>query len=198
MTLSCTHIYTGQKATAPQSRQQITMQYIHIHRYIECISVTETLFLFVFLWRYHRKKYCGVYGINHGRRCGTELTLVSLYSTELTRYSSWFLEYKLARVNSGAIWVPMINSPYIRYVCWWSLSGTLNIWLHSIDGHGKFYVIEINVVEKSIYWLLNFHVLREFPCYPICKDYVALFYLKAESCTITWLQLLPLDHAILE
>ena len=148
MTLSCTHIYTGQKATAPQSRQQITMQYIHIHRYIECISVTETLFLpqsavipglwpcvstiwecsWCFLWSYHRKKYCGIYGINHGRRCGTELTLVSLYSTELTRYSSWFLEYKLARVNSGAIWVPMINSPYIRYVCWWSLSGTLNIW----------------------------------------------------------------------
>ena len=35
-----------------------------------------------------------------GARVGTEFTLVSLYSTEITRHHSWFLEYKITRVNS--------------------------------------------------------------------------------------------------
>ena len=35
-----------------------------------------------------------------GARAGTEFTLVSLYSTEITRHHSWFLEYKITRVNS--------------------------------------------------------------------------------------------------
>ena len=38
--------------------------------------------------------------IYHGCLCGTEFTLVSLYSTEIIRYRSWFLEYKLTWVNS--------------------------------------------------------------------------------------------------
>ena len=48
--------------------------------------------------------------IDHERPCETECTLVSMdsvYSTEITPYRSWFLEYKLARVNSvlhGRLW----------------------------------------------------------------------------------------------
>ena len=41
------------------------------------------------------KLHCGRNRIDHGCPCGMELTLVSLYSTEITCYHSWFLEYKL-------------------------------------------------------------------------------------------------------
>ena len=34
-------------------------------------------------------------------------SLVSLYSTEITRYYSWFLEYKLTGVNSVPHWRPL-------------------------------------------------------------------------------------------
>ena len=56
----------------------------------------------IFLWSYHRKNHCGRNRIDldHGHPCGTEFTLVSLYSTEITCYRSWFLEYNLTRVNS--------------------------------------------------------------------------------------------------
>ena len=40
--------------------------------------------------------------IDHGRSCGTEFALVNLYSTEITRYRSRFLEYKLTRMNNGS------------------------------------------------------------------------------------------------
>ena len=46
------------------------------------------------------KKHCGRNRIDHRPLCGTEFTLVSLYSTEITRYHLWYLEYKLTRVNS--------------------------------------------------------------------------------------------------
>ena len=54
----------------------------------------------MFLWNYHRKKHCGRNRIDHGRPWGTQFTLVSLYSAQITRYRSWFLEYKFTRVNS--------------------------------------------------------------------------------------------------
>ena len=47
-----------------------------------------------------QEKHCGSNRINHGHPCGMEFTLMSLYSTEITQYCSWFLEYKLTRVNS--------------------------------------------------------------------------------------------------
>ena len=53
----------------------------------------------MFLWSYHRKKHYGRNKIDHGRTCGTEFTLMSLYSTEITSYHSWFLERKLTQVN---------------------------------------------------------------------------------------------------
>ena len=54
----------------------------------------------MFLYSYHWKKHCGRNRIDHGHPCRMEFTLVSLYSTEITRYHSWFLEYKLTGVNS--------------------------------------------------------------------------------------------------
>ena len=45
------------------------------------------------------KKHCGRNRIDHGHPSGTEFVFVSLYSTEITRYRSSFLEYKLTWVN---------------------------------------------------------------------------------------------------
>ena len=56
----------------------------------------------LFLWIHDRKKkYCGRNIIEHGSwvLMQTVLTFVSLCSTEITRYPSWFLEYKLTQVN---------------------------------------------------------------------------------------------------
>ena len=39
----------------------------------------------MFLWSYHRKRHCERKRNDHGCRCGTEFTLVSLYSIEITR-----------------------------------------------------------------------------------------------------------------
>ena len=52
---------------------------------------------------------------DHRRPCGKEFTLVSLYSTEIARYHSWFLEYKLTRVNS----VPHGRPCWILFFCAW-------------------------------------------------------------------------------
>ena len=66
----------------------------------------------MFLWSYHRKKHCGRNRIDHGCPCKMESTLVSLYSSEITCYCSWFLEYKLTRMNS----VPHGCSWWILYI----------------------------------------------------------------------------------
>ena len=50
----------------------------------------------MFLRSYHRKK--GIESIIGAR--ATEFTLLSLYSTEITRYRSWFLGCNFTRVNS--------------------------------------------------------------------------------------------------
>ena len=50
------------------------------------------------------KKHWGRNRIDHGCLCGTEFTLMSLYSTEITRYTSWFLEYKLTLFPHGRSW----------------------------------------------------------------------------------------------
>ena len=51
--------------------------------------------------------------MDHGHPCGTESTSVSLYSTEITRYHSWFLEFKLG-------WTPfcmaMMDSLYLMWM----------------------------------------------------------------------------------
>ena len=75
-----------------------------------------------FLWSYHRKKYCGRNRIDCGCTCGTDFTLMSLYSTEITCYRSWFLEYKLMRVKSiphGCPWwiLYILRNQY--HSCWW-------------------------------------------------------------------------------
>ena len=54
----------------------------------------------VFVKLSQKAKHYGRNEIEHGRTCGTEFTLVSLYSTEITRNRSWFLEYNLTQVNS--------------------------------------------------------------------------------------------------
>ena len=70
------------------------------------------------------KKYCGRNRIDHGRPSETELTLVRLYSTEITRYRSWFLEYKLTWVNS----VPHRRPWWILYLLFWiSIVATLQM-----------------------------------------------------------------------
>ena len=72
-----------------------------------------------FLWSYHKKKYCGRNRIDCGCTCGTDFTLMSLYSTEITCYRSWFLEYKLMRVKSiphGCPWWILRNQ---YHSCWW-------------------------------------------------------------------------------
>ena len=46
-----------------------------------------------------KKQHCGRNNIDHRRPCRTEFTPVSLYSTEIPRYRSRFLEYKLTRVK---------------------------------------------------------------------------------------------------
>ena len=46
------------------------------------------------------KIHCRGNRINHGHPCGMEFTFVSLYSTEINRYRSLFLEYKPTWVNS--------------------------------------------------------------------------------------------------
>ena len=51
------------------------------------------------LWSYHRKKHCGRNRIHYRHPCRMEFTLMSLYSTEITSYCSWFLEYKLTLVK---------------------------------------------------------------------------------------------------
>ena len=61
----------------------------------------------MFLWSYHRKKkHCGKNGIDPGSLCGMEFTLMSLHSTEITRYRLWFLECKLPWVNPVLHWCP--------------------------------------------------------------------------------------------
>ena len=50
-----------------------------------------------------------------GASAGTEFTIVSLYSTEITRYRSWFLEYKLTRVNSVPACAPTMDSWYAPF-----------------------------------------------------------------------------------
>ena len=55
-------------------------------------------------------KHCGRNRIDHEYPCGMEFTLVCLYSTEITRYGSWFLQYKLTRANSVAARAPMMDS----------------------------------------------------------------------------------------
>ena len=57
------------------------------------------------------KEHCGRTKIDHGCPCGKEFTLVSLYFTEITRYRSWFLKYKLPRVKS----VPQGHPWWILY-----------------------------------------------------------------------------------
>ena len=58
------------------------------------------------------QKHCGRKRIDHGHLYGKEFTLVSLYSTEITRYCLWLLKYKLTWVNS----VPHGRPWWILYV----------------------------------------------------------------------------------
>ena len=58
----------------------------------------------MFLQSYHRKKIlsdCGRNIINHGHLGRMEFTPVYLFSTEITCYQPWFLEYKLSWANSA-------------------------------------------------------------------------------------------------
>ena len=79
----------------------------------------------VFVKLSQAKKHCGINGIDHGRPCGTEFTLVSLYSTEISHYRSWFLEYKLTPVNSVAHGCP-----------WWILYMQTSADWSSVCTHG--------------------------------------------------------------
>ena len=84
----------------------------------------------MFLWSYHRElsdNHCGRNIIDYGGPCGTEFTLVSLYSTEITHYHMRFLEYKLTRVNSVLRRRPW----WILYILWFT-----SLWpiLQSIHG----------------------------------------------------------------
>ena len=56
--------------------------------------------LFLMFFRSCHRKKCRRNRIDHEHPSGTAFTLVSLYSTKITGYGSWFLEYKLTRVNS--------------------------------------------------------------------------------------------------
>ena len=58
-----------------------------------------------------------------------EFTLMSLYSTEITRYRSWFLAYKLTQVNSvlhGHTCAMIIHTLTLLHVCLQDGSGTAN------------------------------------------------------------------------
>ena len=70
----------------------------------------------MFLFSYHRKNHCERNRIHDGCLCGTEFTRMSLYSTEITRYRLWFLEYKLIWVNSvphrRPLLLPIYSSPW--------------------------------------------------------------------------------------
>ena len=59
---------------------------------------------------YHRNIHRGRNKMDHGCPCRTEFTLVSLYSSEITSDSSWFLEYKLTWGNSVRARAPMMDS----------------------------------------------------------------------------------------
>ena len=60
------------------------------------------------------KKHCGRNRIDHGHPCGMELTLMNLYSTEITCNLSCFLEYKLTWLCSSR--VPVMNSVFLILV----------------------------------------------------------------------------------
>ena len=70
--------------------------------------------------------------IDHERLCETEFTLVSLYSTEITRYRSWFLEYKRTWVNSVQHW----RTWCILYIIWATWSVPCN-WFCFLLGKGQ-------------------------------------------------------------
>ena len=65
------------------------------------------------------KIHCGRNKIDHGCPCGMEFTLVSLYSTEITHYRLWLVEYKLTQVNSVPHGHPLWNL-YVHTAekCW--------------------------------------------------------------------------------
>ena len=76
----------------------------------------------MFLWSCHsEKKHCGRNRVDQGRPCGTEVALVNLYSTEITRSRSWFLGYTLTRVNS------------VPHACPWCILYTTHLIRSSLD-----------------------------------------------------------------
>ena len=78
-----------------------------------------------------KKKHYGRNIINDGCLCRMEFTRMSLYSTEITPYRSWFLGYKLTQVNS----VPPHGRPWwIVYILFWmsekkKLKNNILLWL---------------------------------------------------------------------
>ena len=93
-----------------------------------------------------KKKHCE----RNKRPCGMEFTLVSLHSTEITRYPSQFLEYKLTRVNSIAAnpWPMKSGTPTITFRDIWVFSGTLSGTFWAFSGTLKIliYTIILNFV----------------------------------------------------
>ena len=65
-----------------------------------------------FVMSSQEKKHCAKNRIDHGRPCGTEFILVSLYSTEITQYHLWFLECKLTQID----FVPQGHTWWILYI----------------------------------------------------------------------------------
>ena len=75
-----------------------------------CCVVKKRYYFHTLLWflasdrdfrRFESDFRCGKNRIDHGCPCATEFTRMSLHSTEITRYCSRFLQYKLI------VWTPL-------------------------------------------------------------------------------------------
>ena len=72
------------------------------------------------------QKHCGRNKIDQGCPCRTEFILMSLYSTEITRYCLWFLDYKLTVENS----VPQVRPWRILY---FTNTGTIGTYHYTVQ-----------------------------------------------------------------
>ena len=103
------------------------------------------------MWWFFFKVITGRNKIDHGRPCGTEFHLWSrLHSIEMTRYRSWFLEYKLTHsCELHSARAPMADSPFlILFLVHYSVNVYEEI--HVTNSRQKDYIWSINLGPVGI------------------------------------------------